>query len=153
MVTLNSGSMSLLLISCVLSTSVSLPALAGDGVIVIGRNVQGHMAGRSSFAPDPYPTTVNVNPAAQVLRATSGELSDNDIAGVSSGSTITRAILPNGNLPGLSTSHGTSSSTLGAGAAAGHGGGGSSISGQINGSIQRGMAPLSNIGSMMGAQQ
>lgn len=153
MATLNQGSIGLLLISCVLSASVSLPACAEDGIIVTGRNVQGHMAGRSSFGPDPYPTTANANPGAQILRATTGgELSDSDFAGVSSGSTITRAILPNGTLPGLSTTHGSSASGLGAGAAAGHGGG-SNMGGQISGSIQRGMAPLNNIGSAIGGQR
>jgi hypothetical protein len=151
--TLNQGSLSLLLISCVLSASVSVPALAENGVIVTGRNVQGHMAGRSSFGPDPYPTTANANPGAQILRSTTnGELSDNDFAGVSSGSSITRSILPNGTLPGLSTTHGSSASGLGAGAAAGHSGG-SSLGGQISGTIERGMAPLNNIGSLMGGQQ
>jgi len=146
--TLHTGSLSLLLISCVLSTSVSLPVLAaGDGVIVIQRTVHGHMAGRSAGV-DPNPTTVNANPAPQILRATS-ELSDNDYANISSGSSITRAILPGGNLPGLTNNGGGAG--LGGGAAAGHGGG-SSLSGQINGSISRGMAPLNNIGSLMGGQ-
>lgn len=149
MATFNSGSLGLLLISCVLSIGASAE---GNGVIVIQRDVQGHMAGRSSFAPDPYPTTANVNPVAQVLRATNGELSDNDIAGISSGSSISNAILPNGNLPGLNTHSAISSQSLGAGAAAGHGGAGSRIGGQINGSIQRGMQPLNNLGSLMGGQ-
>ncbi|WP_405046205.1 MULTISPECIES: hypothetical protein [unclassified Pseudomonas] len=138
--------------SCVLSASVSVPALAGDGTIVVGRNVQGHMAGRSSFGPDPYPTTVNANPSKQVLSATSGELSDLDIGGVSSGSGIARSIMPNGSLPGLNALQGSSTSTLGAGAAAGHGGGGGNMGGQINDSISRGMAPLNNIGNLMGGQ-
>jgi hypothetical protein len=149
MTTHTPGSLSLLLISCVLSTSVSLPVFAaGDGVIVIQRTVQGHMAGRSPGV-DPYPTTVNANSSPQIMRATS-ELSDNDIAGISSGSSITRAILPGGNLPGLSNNGGGVG--LGAGSAAGHSGGGTSLAGQINGSISRGMTPLNNIGSMMGGQ-
>nr|WP_283099522.1 hypothetical protein [Pseudomonas sp. MWU15-20650] len=140
--------MSLLLISCVLSTSVSLPVLAaGDGVIVIQRTVQGHMAGRSPGV-DPNPITVNANASPQILRAT-GEMNDSDFANVSSGSSITRAILPGGNLPGLSNNGGGVG--LGAGGAAGHSGA-SSLSGQINGSISRGMAPLNNISSMMGGQ-
>ncbi len=151
MATLNQGSLSLLLISCVLSASVSVPACAEDGIIVTGRNVQGFMVGRPSFGPDPYPSTANANPSQQILRATGGELSDNDFAGVSSGSTITRAILPNGDLPGLSNTLGGSSMGLGTGAAAGHGNG-SSLGGQISGSIERGLAPLNNIGAMMGAQ-
>ena len=152
MATLNQGSLSLLLISCVLSASVSVPALAENGVIVTGRNVQGHMAGRSSFGPDPYPTTANANPGAQILRSTTnGELSDNDFAGVSSGSSITRAILPNGDLPGLSNTLGSNSAGLGAGAAAGHASG-NTLGGQISGSIERGLAPLNNIGAMMGVQ-
>lgn len=147
----NPGSLSLLLISCVLSTSASLPALAAEGgVIVIQRTVQGHMIGRSPGV-DPNPTTVNANATPQIQRATS-ELADSDFAGVSSGASITRAILPGGNLPGLSNNGGGLG--LGGGSAAGHSGGGlgGQISGQINGSISRGMTPLNNINSLMGGQ-
>lgn len=150
MATLNPGSLSLLLISCVLSASVSVSAFAEDGVIVTGRNVQGFHVGRPAFGPDPYPTTVNANPSSQIQRAT-GELSDSDFASLSSGSGITRTILPNGELPGLSNTLGTNSAGLGTGAAASHGGG-NSLGGQISGTIERGLAPLNNIGSMMGAQ-
>ncbi|MBT2372448.1 hypothetical protein [Pseudomonas fluorescens] len=148
MITFTPGSMSLLLISCVLISTAAFAA--GDGIIVIQRTVQGHMAGRSPGI-DPNPTTVSANPSVQVLRATSGELSDNDIAGVASGSSITHAILPNGNLPGMNTIQAASTSGLG-GSAIGHSGGGSSMAGQINGSIQRGMTPLNNISNMMGGQ-
>lgn len=151
MATLNQGSIGLLLISCVLSASVSLPASAQDGIIVTGRNVQGFMVGRPAFGKDPYPSTANANPSQQILRATGSELSDNDFAGISSGSTITRAILPNGDLPGLSNTLGNSSTGLGAGAAAGHASG-NTLGGQISGSIERGLAPLNNIGAMMGVQ-
>lgn len=144
----NPGSLSLLLISCALSAGVNLPAFAaGDGVIVIQRTVQGHMAGRSPGV-DPNPTTVNANPAPQVLRATN-ELGDSDFAGISSGSSITRAILPGGNLPGLVNNGGGIG--LGAGGAAAHGGGsGSSIAGTVNGAISSGLAPLNNISGMVG---
>ncbi|AOE79099.1 hypothetical protein A7318_11020 [Pseudomonas lurida] len=149
MMTLTQGSMNVLLVSCVLSASISLPTLAGDGVIVTGRDVQGHMYGRPSFGKDPYPTTANANPSREIINAT-GELSDMDIRGISSGSSISRAVLPNGNIPGLNSTQG-SVSTLGSGAPVGHGAG-ATMGGQISDSIQRGMAPLNNIGSMMGGK-
>lgn len=149
MITLTQGSMNVLLISCVLSTGISTPSFAGDGVIVTGREVQGHMYGRVSL-PDPYPTTANANPSREIMSATSGELSDVDFGGISSGSSIARSIQATSGLSGL-TSTQNSMSTLGAGAAAGRGAG-SNVGGQIGDSIQRGMAPLNNIGSMMGGK-
>lgn len=141
--------MNVLLISCVLSAGFSVASYAGDGVIVTGRDVQGHMYGRPAFGKDPYPTTANANPSREILGST-GELSDMDIGGISSGSSITRSIMSNGNIPGLNNTQG-SVSTLGSGAAAGHGAG-ATMGGQISDSIQRGMAPLNNIGSMMGGK-
>lgn len=149
MITLTQGSMNVLLISCVLSVGISVPSFAGDGVIVTGRNVQAHMYGRAAFGKDPYPTTANANPSRDIINAT-GELSDMDIGGISSGSSIVGAIQTNNTLTGLHATQ-NSMSTLGAGAAAGHGAG-SSMGGQISDSIQRGMAPLNNIGSMMGGK-
>ncbi|MGX5794476.1 hypothetical protein ACWHY4_11865 [Pseudomonas sp. E2-15] len=143
----NPGSLSLLLISCALSASVSFPVLAaGDGVIVVERQVQPYSIGRARGV-DPYPTTVNANPSAQVLRATSNELSDHDIAGISSGSSITRSIMPNGDITGLNNIG--SANNLGAASAAGHGGG-SAIAGTVNGAISSGLAPLNNISGMVG---
>lgn len=150
MMTLTQGSMNALLISCVLSVGVSAPSFAGDGVIVTGRDVQGHMYGRASFGPDPYPTTANANPSREIMSSISGELSDLDIGGISSGSSIARSIQTASGLSGL-TSTQNSMSTLGTGTAAGHGAG-SSMGGQISDSIQRGMAPLNNIGSMIGGK-
>ncbi|NVZ23311.1 hypothetical protein [Pseudomonas costantinii] len=142
----NPGSLSLLLISCVLSASVSLPVLAA-GDIVIQRTVQGHMAGRSPGV-DPNPTTVNANPSALVVRTTS-ELSDNDIAGISSGASLNRLIMPGGNVTGLNTLNGNSI-VQGAGSMAGGSGAGNGISGTINGAVSRGLEPLNNISSMLG---
>lgn len=148
MVTHTQGSLSLLLISCVLSTSVSLPVLAeGNGVIVIDRAVRGHMWGRTAGS-DPSPTTANANPSAQIFRATN-ELNDNDIAGISSGASITRTVLPGGTLPGFDNNGGGVG--LGAGGAASHVGG-SSLSGTVNGAVSRGLAPLNTIGSMVGGR-
>ncbi|MGA9704173.1 hypothetical protein [Pseudomonas sp.] len=148
MITHTQGSLSLLLISCVLSTSVSLPALAeGNGVIVIERAVRGHMWGRTAGS-DPSPTTANANPSAQIFRATN-ELNDNDIAGIASGSSINRMVLPGGNLQGFDNNG--SGIGLGAGGAAGHTGG-NSLSGTINGAVSRGLAPLSTINSMVGGR-
>ena len=149
-ITLTQGSMNVLLVSCVLSIGVSVPSFAADGVIVTGREVQGHMYGRASFGPDPYPTTANANPSREINSATSSELSDLDIGGISSGSSIARSIQTAGNFSGV-TSTQSSMSTLGTGATAGHGAG-SSMGGQISNSIQRGMAPLNNIGNMMGGK-
>lgn len=151
MVTHTQGSLSLLLISCVLSTSVSLPVLAaGDGVIVIDRAVRGHMYGRTAGS-DPNPTTVNANPAAQVIRAANNELSDNDIAGISSGASLNRTILPGGNLVGFSNNG--AGAGLGAGSAASRSGGsGAGISGTVNNAISRGLEPLNNLGSMAGGR-
>nr|WP_205885651.1 hypothetical protein [Pseudomonas sp. B14(2022)] len=141
--------MNVLLISCVLSAGISTPSFADDGVIVTGRNVQAHMYGRAAFGKDPYPSTANANPSREIIGAT-GELSDRDIGGVSSGSSIVRAVQTNGTLTGLHATQ-SSMSTLGAGSAAGHGAG-SSMGGQISDSVQRGMAPLNNIGSMLGGK-
>ncbi|WP_431699984.1 hypothetical protein [Pseudomonas sp. BR20] len=149
MATLTQGSMNVLLISCVLSTGISTPSFADDGVIVTGRNVQAHMYGRAAFGKDPYPSTANANPSREIIGAT-GELSDMDIGSVSSGSSIVRAVQTNGTLTGLHPTQ-SSMSTLGAGSAAGHGAG-SSMGGQISDSVQRGMAPLNNIGSMLGGK-
>ena len=149
MATLTQGSMNVLLISCVLSVGISVPSFAEDGVIVTGRNVQAHMYGRAAFGKDPYPTTANANPSRDIIGAT-GELSDMDIGGISSGSSIVRAVQTNGTLTGLHATQ-NSMSTLGAGSATGHGAG-SSMGGQISDSIQRGMAPLNNIGSMLGGK-
>jgi hypothetical protein len=151
-ITLTQGSMNVLLISCVLSVGVSAPSFADDGVIVTGRNVQAHMYGRAAFGKDPYPSTANVNPSRDIQGVT-GELSDRDIGGVSSGSSIVRAISANTSMPGVHATQG-SVSTLGAGTTAGHGSGSmGSMGGQISDSIGRGMAPLNNIGSMMGGKQ
>lgn len=149
MVTHTQGSLSLLLISCVLSTSVSLPVLAaGDGVIVVTRDVRGHMYGRTAGS-DPNPTTANANPSSQIVHASNSELSDNDIAGISSGVSISRAILPGGNLVGLSNNG--AGAGLGAGSAASHSGG-AGISGTVNNAISRGLEPLNNLGSMVGGR-
>ncbi|MBF6029499.1 hypothetical protein ICY20_17260 [Pseudomonas sp. P115] len=149
MVTHTQGSLSLLLISCVLSTSVSLPVLAaGDGVIVLDRAVRGHMYGRTAGS-DPSPTTVNANPSAQIYHALNTELSDNDIAGISSGVSITRSVLPSGNFIGLDNNGGGIG--LGTGGAASHNGS-SSLSGTISGAVSSGLEPLKSIGSMVGGR-
>lgn len=148
--TLTHASLNVLLVSCALSACISIASYAGDGVIVTGRNVQAHMYGRASFGPDPYPTTANANPSKEIINAMSGELSDVDIGGISSGSSLARSVQPNGSLSGLGATQ-NSMSTLGTGAAASHGAG-SSMGGQISDSIQRGMAPLNNLGNMMGGK-
>lgn len=115
----------------------------GNGVIVLTRDVQPFAVGNPAMHPDPNPTTANANPNARISAATN-ELSDGDFSRVSSGSSITRMIMPASNgssLPGMNASN-----TL-PGMGSSHGGGsGSSISGTINRSIEQGMRPLSNMG-------
>jgi len=138
---IKSGFTRLLLISCAVGSMLSLPAhAAGDGVIVLQRDVQPHAAGRAAFQPDPYPTTVNANPSARI----NSELNDGDFAGISSGSSISNSISDGSSLPGLNVV--TNPNGL-PGMANGHGGGsGATISNSINRAITSGMSPLSNIG-------
>ncbi len=121
----------------------AIPAHSADGIIVITRDVQPRVATRPALLPDPNPRTVNANPSSTVIRATNSfELTDADFAGVTSGSTLQRQMLPNGQLPGLSNSTQASSHGL-PGMRAGQGGGaGSNVSNQINRSLQQGLAPL-----------
>ena len=130
-----------LLIACSLSALLGLCGTvqaAGNGEIVLTRTVQPHAVGNPPMHPDPDPLTANASPLVQVMGATR-ELSDGDFASVSSGTAITRTIMPTGNsLPGLNNSNGLPGMT------SGHGGGsGSTISGTISNSISQGMRPLS----------
>ncbi|MGE8149992.1 hypothetical protein ACQKP5_01935 [Pseudomonas vancouverensis] len=130
----------LLLLASAAGTVFSLQAQAeGNGVIVLQRDVQPRPIGRSS-GPDPYPTTVNANPSARVT----GELSDADIAGVTSGTALrTSNGQPLGGLQGLNVV--TNPNGL-PGMSSGHGGGsGSSISGTINRAMGAGLAPLTRM--------
>ncbi|MNE40274.1 hypothetical protein D3C80_1342730 [compost metagenome] len=105
--------------------------------------MQPRIATRPALIPDPNPRTVNANPSSTVIKATNSfELSDADFAGVTSGSSLQQQIIPNGQLPGFSSSSQASSHGL-PGMRAGQGGGaGSSVSNQINRSLQQGLAPL-----------
>ncbi|WP_395607750.1 hypothetical protein [Pseudomonas sp. B22129] len=146
----NPGSLSLLLISCALSASVSIPVLAaGDGVIVLERQVHPYVIGRSR-GMDPNPTTVNANPSTQINRAVSNELNDNDIAGIATGASINRTLMPNGTLNGLNTLGNANGLGTGGAASLGGGGSGGGISGTVNGAVSRGLAPLNNLGGMIG---
>ena len=130
-----------LLTACGLSALMGLCCTvqaAPNGEIVVTRTVQPYAVGNPPMHPDPDPRTVNANPSAQVLGAT-GELSDGDFAGVSTGASINRTIIPHTNsLPGLSNSNGLPGMTNG------HGGGsGGTVSNTIGNSIEQGMRPLS----------
>jgi len=112
---------------------------AGDGTIVIQREVQPRVAYHPTLRPDPNPVTVNTNVSSMVNGAVNTELSDGDIAGISSGNRITHVLMPDGNLRGLSS---TSSAQL-SGMSMGHGGGsGSGISNTVNQALTQGLAPL-----------
>ncbi|MGF6553885.1 hypothetical protein ABIA48_000265 [Pseudomonas sp. S30_BP2TU TE3576] len=114
----------------------------GNGVIVLDRTLHSTSIGRSG-GRDPNPATINANPSARVI----GELSDADIAGVTTGTTLRNngqnlggmqgfnvVTNPNG-LPGMSVGHG--------------GGSGSAISGTINRAMNSG---LGSLGKMAGGQ-
>lgn len=133
------GLFSLLTFSCAGSMFIHLPAFAGDGVIVLERTVQPHVATSPLMRPDPHPTTVNSNPSGQILGAVrSSELSDGDFASVSSGATISHVLMQGGSLrginaidrglPGLSSGH-SGASTNG-------------VAGQVTSAVQQGLAPL-----------
>lgn len=135
----------LMLISCAVSAVCSLPALAaGNGEIVLERQVHPTMIGRP-LNLDNNPTTVNANPSGLVTSMANDEITDTEFAGVSSGSLVRGAVMPNGTgVAGMNVI--TNSDGL-PGMTAGHGGGsGSTISNSINRSISAGMAPLNNIG-------
>jgi len=133
----------LLLLASVTGSALPLPALAaGNGVIVINRDVQARPAIRRTGAPDPYPTTVNTNPSQRVLAQTN-ELSDGDFASVASGSTVNRVFTPdtNGNLRGMNSVQGQLPG-VGGGSGAGAAGTGGGVANTVNQSVQRGLAPL-----------
>ncbi|KAB0507091.1 hypothetical protein [Pseudomonas lini] len=129
---------SLLLIGCVLGSSVSLPVQADNGIIIIKRDVQPRMATRAPVIPDPSPTTANANPSKQVLRQTN-ELSDGDFANVASGAGISRLVNQNTNNLGGNLTNQTQLSNLPAGRS---GNSGNGIANMVNSNIQRGLGAL-----------
>lgn len=113
---------------------------AGDGTIVLQRQVQPRVATRPTDIPDPNPITVNPNISDQVVRQTSNaELSDSDFAGVTSGSTLERHILPGGTLVGMDNG---SNQSLNNGSLGGGMGSGGGISNSVNRTVQQGLSPL-----------
>ncbi|MCX7081355.1 MAG: hypothetical protein NTV76_18815 [Pseudomonas sp.] len=138
---IDKGIFRLLLIGCALGSSISLPVQAGDGLIVLMREVQPRSATRPPLVPDPNPLTANANPSRLVISSTN-ELTDGDIAGISSGASISGIIAQGtgtlrGNindqsqLPGLSAGHSAVS--------------GNGIANRINGPIQQGLGSLKMI--------
>ncbi|MGF6091238.1 hypothetical protein [Pseudomonas sp. 18173] len=138
------GLMCLLLIASTTGTVLSFNIQAeGNGVIVLDRTVHPTLIGRSG-GRDPNPATINANPSTRVT----GELSDADIAGVTTGTALRNGngqgpdaiqglnviTNPNG-LPGMSVGHG--------------GGSGGAISGTINRAMSTG---LGSLGRMAGGQ-
>ncbi|PVZ37327.1 hypothetical protein [Pseudomonas sp. CC120222-01a] len=133
---LDRGVFRLLLVGCALASA--LPAYADNGIIVITRDVQPRMAIRAPLAPDPYPTTANANPSAQVLKQTN-ELSDGDFASITSGTGISSLITQQTDNLGGQIGNQTQLSNQAAGRGTGSGNG---ISNMVNSSVQRGLAPL-----------
>lgn len=139
--TFNKGLTCLLLIGSTASSallSVNVYA-AGDGVIVLQRQVQGAHFGRGG-GKDPNPTTVNANPSDRIT----GELSDGEFAGVASGSSFRGN--NNQNLNGMQGLNAVTNSNGMPGMGAGHqGGSGGAISGTINRAMSSGLAPLGRL--------
>jgi len=133
---LDRGVLRLLLVGCALASA--LPVYADNGIIVITRDVQPRMAIRAPLAPDPYPTTANANPSAQVLKQTN-ELSDGDFASITSGTGISSLITQQTDNLGGNVGNQTQLANQAAGRGTGSGNG---ISNMVNSSVQRGLAPL-----------
>ena len=143
----NNNRLRLMVIGCALGASLLATQVQaeGNGVIVLTRDVQVRQATRMSH-PDPYPSTVNTNASNRILSQTSNELSDGDFAGVASGATVNRLLVPDagGGVRGLNAIP-TSLPGVGGGSSAGAGGGGG-IANTVNQSVQRGLAPLQMLG-------
>jgi len=135
---LDKGFYSLLLIGCTFGASLSLPAHAENGIIVITRDVQPRNATRPPLVPDPYPTTANANPSAQVLKQTN-ELSDGDFASISSGAGISALVTQQTNNINAQVGNPQQLPNMAGGRS---GGGGNGISNMVNSSVQRGMGAL-----------
>jgi hypothetical protein len=134
----------LLLIASAAGTVFSFDAQAeGNGVIVLDRTMHATPIGRSG-GRDPNPNTLNANPSARVT----GELSDTDIAGVTTGTALRHS---NGqSLGGLQGLNAVTNPNGMPGMSVGHGGGsGSAISGTINRAMSSG---LGSLGKMAGGQ-
>ena len=134
----------LLLIASAAGTLFSFDAQAeGNGVIVLDRTIHPSPIGRSG-GRDPNPNTLNANPSARVT----GELSDADIAGVTTGTALRHS---NGqSLGGMQGLNAVTNPNGMPGMSVGHGGGsGGAISGTINRAMSTGLSPL---GRMAGGQ-
>ncbi|MEE1924397.1 hypothetical protein V0R50_22735 [Pseudomonas sp. 148P] len=145
MLTHNKRLLHLMFVGCTLAASVfaAQAQAEGNGVIVLNRDVKTRPAIRSD-RPDPDPTTVNTNASARVLSQTN-ELSDGDFAGVASGSSVGRIMIPNASgarvvnsvpstLPGMGS--------LGAASGGGGAGAGAGISNRVGAAVGAGLAPL-----------
>lgn len=131
----------LVTLACGVASTTLCPIVqAGDGTIVLQRQVQPRVATRPTDIPDPNPITVNPNISDQVVRQTgNAELSDSDFAGVTSGSTLERHILPGGTLVGMDNG---SNQSLNNGSLGGGMGAGGGISNSVNRTVQQGLSPL-----------
>ncbi|QXH44437.1 hypothetical protein KSS93_16245 [Pseudomonas xanthosomatis] len=128
----------LLLAGCALGSALSLPAHAGDGRIIVLRDVQPRMATRAPLIPDPNPLAINANPSAAIVRQT-GELSDGDFAGISSGAGVNAMVLQQTSNLGGNINSQTQLPNMASGRGSGSG---ASIANMVNSSVQRGMSGL-----------
>lgn len=125
----------------VLVTMLVGVAQAGDGDVIISRDVQTRVATVNPIVPDPHPRVVNPGSIATGVTA---ELGDSDFAGVSSGLALPQRLLQ-GNLgTPIPTATHQGIPVLGSG----HAGGARSngIADQVNRSVQQGLRPLQSIG-------
>ncbi|MGG2397836.1 hypothetical protein ACJRW5_12940 [Pseudomonas sp. SH1-B] len=116
-------------------------AQAGEGDVIISRDVQPRVATVNPIVPDPNPRLIN---PGNITSSVTGELGDRDFAGISSGLALPRRLLDGHlgtQLPGPShqvfsvMGPGHSSRTRGNG-----------ISEQVNRSVQQGLRPLQHLG-------
>lgn len=116
---------------------------AGDGSIVIQRELQPRVAFRQTMVPDPNPVAVNPNVSSQVNRQLRGlELSDGDFAHVTTGQVLGNSRPLDGDPHSMPSPPNARLTALSAGKA---GASGNGISAQVNRSVQRGLAPLQNL--------
>jgi len=125
----------------ILMTVLTGAAQAGEGDVVISRDVQPRVATVNPIVADPHPRVVN--PGA-IASGVTGELGDSDFAGVSSGLALPQRLLQGSLGTSIPAASHQGIPVLGAG----HSGGarGNGIADQVNRSVQQGLRPLQSIG-------
>lgn len=142
------------LIGLTICLATQFQAQAADGDIIISRDVQPRSAIRQELVPDPNPQLVNPNRQSQINSSLSTgkralEISDNEFAGVHSGSSPIQGlhIFPQSlnqstgaQSPGRGVIGNTGNNTTGRAV-----GGAVRAGDQVNRSVQQGLRPLQNL--------